>query len=60
MTNADIQCEKSYFRHLISNGILAMTPSEVHFYISLPHREEEIDKTVEATEEFLKSLTRRT
>jgi len=30
-----------------------MTPSEVHFYISLPHTKEDIEKLVEASEEFL-------
>jgi len=56
MRNADIQAEKRYFGHLVSNGILAMIPSEVHFYISLPHKEEEIDKTIAATEDFLRSV----
>jgi hypothetical protein len=46
MTDADVQAERSYFRHLISNGILALILSEVHFYASLPHGEEEIDRTI--------------
>jgi glutamate-1-semialdehyde aminotransferase len=53
--NADQQAEKNYFRHLLTKGILAMTPSEVHFYVSLPHTEEEIEKTLTATEDFLRS-----
>ena len=55
ITNADQQAEKNYFRHLLTRGILAMTPSEVHFYVSLPHTEEEIEKTLTATEDYLRS-----
>ena len=35
ITNADQQAEKNYFRQLLTRGILAMIPSEVHFYVSL-------------------------
>jgi len=52
----DKEREKKYFHHLIANGIFAMTPGEVHFYLSLPHTEKEIEKTVITTEDFLKSL----
>ena len=55
VTNADRQKEQSYFRHLANKGILAMTPRQVHFYISLPHSKVEIDRTVKATKEFLES-----
>ena len=55
VTNADSQREQSYFRYLSSKGIFAMTPGQVHFYVSLPHRKEEIDRTIRTTEEFLKS-----
>ena len=54
-TNMDIESERKYFHHLISKGILAMTPTQGHFYISLPHTKEEIDRLITATEEFLKS-----
>lgn len=54
VTNTDHNAEFDYFRHLISKGILAMTPGQVHFYVSLPHNEEEIDSLIVATEEFLK------
>ena len=55
VTNADLQAELSYFKHLASKGILAMIPSQVHFYISLPHNQDEIDRVIAATEEFLQS-----
>lgn len=53
--NSDKELEKKYFHSLISKGILAMTPRRVHFFISLPHSEEDIEKLVSATEEFIKS-----
>jgi len=55
VTNADHEAEARYFRHLTSRGILAMFAGQVHFYISLPHVEEEIDKLITATEQFLRS-----
>lgn len=54
--NADVQTDNKYFHHLISNGIFAMIPNEVHFYICLPHTEQEIDKVVSASRNFLRSL----
>jgi glutamate-1-semialdehyde 2,1-aminomutase len=56
ITNADIQAEKKYFHHLVSNGILAMIPSRVHFFVSLPHKEEEVERTIAASEHFLRSV----
>jgi glutamate-1-semialdehyde 2,1-aminomutase len=50
------EIEKKYFHYLISKGIIAMTPSEVHFYISLPHSEDDIEKLIEVSEEFLKNV----
>jgi len=55
MINTDPQAEKRYFHHLISNGMFAMTAGEVHLYVSLPHTEEEIEKLLATTEDFLKS-----
>ena len=56
VTNTNHQAERNYFRYLTSNGMLAMIPGKVHFYISLPHNEEEIDRLITATEEFLGSM----
>ena len=53
--NSDHARERNYFRHLISKGLFAMTADQVHFYISLPHNDDEIDRVITATEEFLKS-----
>jgi len=54
--HADTEVEKRYFRYLLSNGLFAMTPNQVHFYVSLAHTEEEITETITKTEGFLKSL----
>ena len=52
--NSDKEREKKYFHFLISKGILAMIPGKVHFFISLPHSEEDIEKLISATEEFIR------
>ena len=52
---ADKEAEKKYFHHLLSNGIFALTDSQVHFFISAAHSEDDIEKLVRATEDFLKS-----
>jgi glutamate-1-semialdehyde 2,1-aminomutase len=54
--NRDTETEKRYFAHLISNKIFALTQGMVHFYISLPHTEQEIDDLISATRSFLKSV----
>ena len=46
--------ESRYFHYLLSQGIFAMTPGEVHFYVCLPHTEEEIERVVGTTEQFLR------
>ncbi len=56
LLSADSATEKRYFQHLISNGIFALTQSRVHFYISLPHTEQEVDKLISTTGDFLKSM----
>jgi len=55
-THADKETEKKYFHHLLSNGVFALTDGQVHFYISMAHSEDEIDKMIRTTEDFLKSL----
>jgi glutamate-1-semialdehyde aminotransferase len=56
MTHADKETERRYFHHLLSNGVFALEDSMVHFYVSPEHSEEEIEKLVRTTEDFLKSL----
>jgi len=56
--NRDTETEKRYFGHLISNRIFALTQGMVHFYISLPHTEQEIDDLISVTRGFLKSVSK--
>jgi glutamate-1-semialdehyde 2,1-aminomutase len=58
VVNCDTETEKRYFAHLISNRIFALTQVMVHFYISLPHTEQEIDDLISATRSFLKSAAK--
>ena len=53
---ADLQAENKYFKHLLSKGILAMIPNEVHYYVCLPHTEQEIDELISASRSFLESI----
>ena len=50
----DPRVESEFFRFLISKGILAMTQSNVHFYVSLPHEKEDIEKLLATVEEFVR------
>jgi len=52
----DPNLDKQYFRYLVSHGVLAMTPSYPHFFVSLPHTEEDIDRLISLTEDFLKTV----
>ena len=54
--HADKEIENKYFHHLISNGIFAMTDSQVHFYVSMAHSEDDIEKLVRTSENFLQSV----
>jgi glutamate-1-semialdehyde 2,1-aminomutase len=56
MIHADQETEKKYFHYLISNEIFALPDSMVHFYVSMAHSEEDIEKLVHTTEDFLKSV----
>lgn len=55
----DPELDKEYFRYLVSHGVLAMTPSYPHFFVSLPHTEEDIERLISLTEDFLKSVKSR-
>ncbi len=56
VANANKEIEKKYFQYLVSNNIIAMTQGKIHFFISLPHKEEDIEKLINVTEAFIKSI----
>ena len=49
----DVNLARSYFKHLLDNGIVAMIQDMQHFFISASHRLEDIDELVRVTEEFI-------
>jgi len=56
LTNADIPTENRYFKYLLSKGIVAFMPSQVHFYVTYPHNEREIETLISESREFLKTV----
>ncbi|PUA31446.1 MAG: hypothetical protein B9J98_06250 [Candidatus Terraquivivens tikiterensis] len=50
----DPRLTKGFFYFLLDNGILCMKPSKQLFAISAAHTEEDIDRLVSVTEEFLR------
>ncbi len=56
LTNADYKMEEKFFKYLLSKGIFAFMPSVVHFYITYPHTEQEIDALISTSRDFLKSM----
>jgi glutamate-1-semialdehyde 2,1-aminomutase len=45
---------KAYFSHMLDRGIIYLSPTVSHCWISGPHTVEEIDAYLGATEEFVK------
>ena len=56
LTNADYKTEIRFFNYLLSKGIFAFMPSVVHFYVTYPHTEHEIDTLISTCREFLKTV----
>ena len=56
LTNADYKVEEKFFKYLLSKGIFAFMPSVVHFYITYPHTEQEVDTLITTSRDFLKSM----
>ncbi|MEN2975099.1 MAG: aspartate aminotransferase family protein [Candidatus Caldarchaeales archaeon] len=50
---------RRYFRHLLENKIIVLTQESQHFFISYAHTEEDIEKLIQVTEDFLKSKSHR-
>lgn len=44
----------TYFRHMLESGIIYMTPSMSHSWISSPHIDEDVNEYLAVTETFLK------
>ena len=56
LLSVDVETEMKYYKYMLSKGILALTPDVPHFYVTFPHTDQEIDSTISATRDFLKSM----
>ena len=51
----DMPTTKAYFAHMLDRGIIYLSPTVSHCWISSPHTKEDVDTYLAATEEFVKS-----
>ncbi|MEM2069195.1 MAG: hypothetical protein QXY32_05655, partial [Nitrososphaerota archaeon] len=58
-TMKDKEKSRKYFRHLLENRIIALTYENPQFFISSAHTIEDIEKLIQATEEFAKNIVKR-
>jgi len=49
----NIPATKAYFTHMLNRGIIFLSPTVSHCWISSPHTNEDIDAYLAATEEFV-------
>ncbi len=52
----DVETTKRYHAHLLSNSLILMMPTSPHFFISTAHTEEDIEKLVSLTDDFISSI----
>ena len=51
----NIPATKAYFQHMLESGIIYLSPTVSHSWISSPHTNEDIEKYLAATEDYIKS-----
>jgi glutamate-1-semialdehyde 2,1-aminomutase len=56
LTKVDYKTENRFFKYLLSKGICAFIPNVVHFYITYPHTEQEVDTLISTCRDFLKTV----
>ena len=49
----DSKMSESYFRFLLENGIIFLSPQNAHLFISATHNKDEIDQLISKTEQFV-------
>jgi len=54
----DVAATRAYFSHMLDRGIIYLSPTVSHCWISSPHTKDDVDAYLAATEEFVKSYTR--
>lgn len=50
----DIPSTRTYFKHMLESGIIFMSPTVSHSWISSPHTDEDIEKYLAATENYVR------
>jgi len=51
----DVKATEAYFSHMLENGIVYLSPTTSHSWISSPHTVEDVDKYLKSTEEFVRN-----
>jgi glutamate-1-semialdehyde aminotransferase len=51
----DIPATRAYFRHMLESGIIYLSPTVSHSWISSPHTEKDIEGYLSATEEYIRT-----
>jgi len=51
----DIPATRAYFRHMLESGIIYLSPTVSHSWISSPHNEKDIEGYLSATEEYIRA-----
>jgi glutamate-1-semialdehyde 2,1-aminomutase len=51
----DMPTTKAYFAHMLDRGIVYLSPTVSHYWISSPHTKEDINTYLAATEDFVRS-----
>ncbi|MCW4050291.1 MAG: aspartate aminotransferase family protein [Candidatus Bathyarchaeota archaeon] len=51
----DMDATRAYFTHMLEKGIIYLSPTVSHCWISSPHTMEDVEAYLQATEEFMKS-----
>ncbi len=51
----DMPTTKAYFAHMLDRGIIYLSPTVSHCWISSPHTKEDINTYLAATETFIRS-----
>ena len=52
----DVSLARSYFKHLLDNGIIAMVQDMQHFFISASHKPQDIDTLIDVTQDFIDKI----
>jgi glutamate-1-semialdehyde aminotransferase len=49
-----MEVTKAYFKHMLENNIIYLSPTTSHSWICSPHRAEDVETYLTVTEDFMK------